>query len=351
MTGRRRKAVLLVPLALLALGAAAVKAIALVNPDDVPQRNIQLKGTEIERVSPGGREVTFLKWGHGPGEAGRDGGSESALEGPASFDVDDSGELEVLDQVNRRTSRFSSTGRRLGHRRIPTGTAVDIKKADDDSTFVLDSSRDAAVYEMKKNKVVRTSRLSKKKRDSTRSGAITALSVEGKKASIEFGHEEVLDVTDQTGRSLAPAQQERARFKAGKRLRGAGQRRVVAEEVEADHVTLLVNGPRHPLFRVRIGSRSPIESIVDIQSDRAGTTYVLLHLMKPATNVDASDGADGLALVAFNRSGRAKGQLRMPYDYFADRFREMRVTPRGRIYQMQTTEKGVRIVSWSRLER
>ena len=64
--------------------------------------------------------VVRADWGSGDGQLGRRGGQESAPEGPMSFAVTPTGEVWVLDQVNRRLVRFDTAGRQ--DRTLPLGS-------------------------------------------------------------------------------------------------------------------------------------------------------------------------------------------------------------------------------------
>jgi hypothetical protein len=79
-----------------------------------PQRSLPLQ--QFAQVDLGGHtfgqtrrpdaRAVDARWGSGPGEAGLAGSRELGFVGPSAFDVDDSGHVTLLDQVNARAQRW-----------------------------------------------------------------------------------------------------------------------------------------------------------------------------------------------------------------------------------------------------
>lgn len=340
-----------IPAAIAGASFAAMKAGAFVEPAQIPVRQITVSGTEVGAASTGAKEILFAKWGEKENELGKSGGSEGALVGAPSFTVDASGDVYILDQVKARASKYSSTGTKLRDIALPSDKIDEIKTAENGDLYALEALTEPTVYRISDGQKSLSIPLSKEKISSARYPSITALFLEGKKAFVEFGHDQVIEIADETGEPIKPAEQEVAPFRRGRAVKGAQDLRISPEQVSRDRVTLLVSGAgERPLYRISILSKQPIDSIIDIQSDRAGNQYVLLHTMRPNSSSQVNDGASGLVLVSFDSSGKYRGQLNMPYLYNTDVFRQVEVSSEGRIYQLQTTRDGARIVAWPKVE-
>jgi hypothetical protein len=116
---------------------------------DAPQRSLPLeRSVDValgrHRFGHGrraGTRLAFSRWGDGPTDVGLEQGKNLGPIGAASFDVDASGALFVLDQVHRRLLRWTKGANVPA--RIPvsvTGTLADIATGTDGSIFVLEST-------------------------------------------------------------------------------------------------------------------------------------------------------------------------------------------------------------------
>lgn len=83
------------------------------------------------------RVVLRGPWGDGPGQFGRRAASEGSPEAPNAVSIDASGDVAVLDQVNRRVQRFRD-GRFVGSLPLPNEAAQDLATASDGRVAVLD---------------------------------------------------------------------------------------------------------------------------------------------------------------------------------------------------------------------
>jgi hypothetical protein len=82
-----------------------------------------------------GSVALFMPWGSGPSRAGLSPGTESAIIGPSSFDVDRSGRIHVLDSLHHRIAVFHD-GRLLRQLSISATPQSDVAVAGDGSTLV-----------------------------------------------------------------------------------------------------------------------------------------------------------------------------------------------------------------------
>lgn len=90
------------------------------------------------------KEVIFIPWGKGPGQAGKLERQEGASEGPASFALSPTEEFYLLDQVNARVLKFGPAGRLLSQIPLPAPHAEgalfqDIAVAPDGKLALLDN--------------------------------------------------------------------------------------------------------------------------------------------------------------------------------------------------------------------
>ncbi|MBK8694590.1 MAG: hypothetical protein IPN17_20505 [Deltaproteobacteria bacterium] len=90
------------------------------------------------------RVVLRGPWGDGPGQFGRRAASEGSPEAPNSLSIDASGDVAVLDQVNRRVQRFRD-GRFVGSLPLPNEAAQDLATASDGRVAVLDRLGDPSL--------------------------------------------------------------------------------------------------------------------------------------------------------------------------------------------------------------
>ena len=94
---------------------------------------------------PDGRAVT-AKWGAGAGALGLLTGRELARIGPSTFDVDGSGNVVVLDQVNERLARYPAGGGTPSYTGIPfAGGEGDLAVGEDGTAYVLDHGAEPVV--------------------------------------------------------------------------------------------------------------------------------------------------------------------------------------------------------------
>ena len=84
--------------------------------------------------------VAAASWGSGPDEAGLEGGPQESPVGASAFDVDASGAVTVLDEVNRRLLRFTHGVRQPEAVALPLhGTLADMSIGPGGAVYVLES--------------------------------------------------------------------------------------------------------------------------------------------------------------------------------------------------------------------
>ncbi len=105
--------------------------------DDLKKNKSPAKiGKLIEKQK---REVVFkTAWGSGPAELGRIIPQEASPEGPMSFVIDSSGNIFVLDQLNKRVQVYDETGKHIKTIPIPAVTFSDIAIGESGNLFLLD---------------------------------------------------------------------------------------------------------------------------------------------------------------------------------------------------------------------
>jgi hypothetical protein len=102
---------------------------------------VSLGGHAFGRTQPASQRVASASWGDGAGQVGLEDGPQAMPMGAASFDVDGSGAVTVLDEAHRRLLRFSPSAPEP--KAIPVavnGTLADMAVAPDGTVFVLETA-------------------------------------------------------------------------------------------------------------------------------------------------------------------------------------------------------------------
>ena len=119
--------------------AAPQRSLRLANPIDV-----QLGAHHFGDAQAASARVASAQWGNGPGDVGIEDGPQVDPIGAASFDVDTTGTVTVLDEAHKRLLRFAS-GTPLAPTAIPVGvrgTIADLAVRTDGGSYVLESVAD-----------------------------------------------------------------------------------------------------------------------------------------------------------------------------------------------------------------
>ncbi len=289
---------------------------------------------EVAEPSAGaaGQVIVGGSWGTAPGTFGKV--DEASRPGPMDFAVQGDS-LHVLDPVNRRVQVFGLDGTLERVIDIGTATADFIAVGDDGRIAVLDAFNDRELRVFApEGALLATARLPAALR------LPSAVFVQEDQFLVEERHSRVHALRIESGRHGAAArlvgtQSGRPRAEQAGTMHAAkrGAREVVLGQSEGDGA--------QQQHRVRFPR--PIRSIVALESDGAGHTYLAAACWQAPDEHRVAD----LVVAKLTTAGEVAGTLTVPDQYVTDHYRKLLVTPEGDVVQMQTDEAGVRFVRWA----
>jgi hypothetical protein len=298
-------------------------------------------GPATPAAADGAPEVVLrAAWGSGDGELGRQGGDESAPQGPMSFAVAPSGELLVLDQVNRRVARFDPHGRWLGA--VPTGldTFQDLALAPCGQLVLLDRLAAQLVRVLAPDGAVlaETQLLGPGIEEG---GGTTALFSRDDGVWVEYDHRRSVRLLDaqfgepfyrleRTGRPLANGLQGHARL--------AGPAAVEVWTVDPARDVIGAQAELH--------YAAPVRRVAALAGDAQGRLVLAAHLWNedPATFAVSDERLELRVLDAALAERRRFDTS--PSVGAWEQFKEFEVTPDGTIWQLAFADPGVELRRW-----
>ena len=311
-------------LAFVLLASAAVAAQgASAGPAHVP---------DIRTAEAAGQVWVAGAWGTTPGDFGMV--DDASRPGPMDFALH--GDLlYVLDPVNSRVQVFDARGELDQVIPIGTRTADFICVDSDGSVVVLDAfvQRELRVF-TPAGELATKARLPKSLR------LPSAIFADHGQYLVEERHSRVLALNldrgqqDQTARPVTALRgRPRAADSGTTHACKLGPLDVVLEHANVDDARE-EQTVRFPY---------PIRSIVALESDQVGNTYVAAACLRdPPADGQRAD----IVIAALTPAGQLLGALTIPDQYVTDHYRKLLVTPTGDVLQMQTTEAGVRFIRW-----
>jgi hypothetical protein len=143
-----------------------------------------------------GPEVVLqIPWGKGGATLARLDAQEGASEGPMSFAVDSSGELYVLDQVEKRIVRFDARGQLQSEIALPAPTFQELDVTEDGRFVVLDRLARASLLVLASDgQTIRE--VGAVGEGIPEGGGITAMLAERDGIWLEFGHTNCVRLLD-----------------------------------------------------------------------------------------------------------------------------------------------------------
>jgi hypothetical protein len=281
-------------------------------------------------------------WGSAAGQFGKV--DDASRPGPMSLAVGSAGELFVLDQVNRRISRFDRDGRVLAQIAIESETAEDLVVSGADVWVLYYEPGVDHGYRLRRHRdggVVLDARLDR------RLDLVTGLFASGEPSApdlwIEQRHEQQLQVVARgaalptsTRRPLVDGRPDPTR--PGTRLLAsrAGANLAVVDRVFPGRYTTRLLEIETPL---------PLVSVDDLLVDGAGGFYVSL-MMAEETGADFAWN-DARRVVVARRAGRAPVAIAMATERATDTFRTLAVDAEGQLHALESSEEGITVRRWS----
>ena len=252
--------------------------------------------------------VRTLPWGGEPGALGHRPAEESSPEGPMSFDVDASGHVYILDQVNRRVVVAGLDGSTWSFP-IPSDTYQDVAIDEAGGVVLLDRLVSQSVTFVDATGRV-TSDVLLVGRGIPEGGAVTALLSTADGVSVEVGHLYTVRIADGLGapdaaRTVAPG---RPAADGNAWLRVAR-----ADPPTAVLVTAWPTMPGAPAHRfARVPFTTPVAQIDGYETDGAGRLWLACHVVveRPDAPFDVVSEAEEVVLVA--DGGAEVGRATLP---------------------------------------
>ncbi len=284
--------------------------------------------------------VVRAAWGGGEGELGRSGGDESAPQGPMSFAVAPTGEVLVLDQVNRRVARFDARGRWLGAVPVGLDTFQDLALAPCGQFVLLDRLAAQVVRVLDAGGVVlaETQLLGFGIEEG---GGTTALFSRDDGVWVEYDHRRSVRVLDaqfaepfyrveRTGRPLVGGLQGHARL--------AGRAAVEVWTVDPARDVIAA--------QAELRFETPVRRIAALAGDAQGRVVLAAHLWNedPETFA-ATDEVLELRVLDAALAERRRFST-TPSVGAWEQFKEFEVTSEGAVWQLAFVAEGVEVRRW-----
>jgi hypothetical protein len=322
-------------------------------PSTAPSRGLALSAAADERTQVTLRLDADLRredgtvlvrgaWGAGTGQFGKV--DEASRPGPMSLALGPEGQLVVLDQVNRRISRFDRDGRPLGQIAIDSDTAEDLVVSGADVWVLYYEPGTGHGYRLRRH---RDDRILLDARLDRRLDLVTGLFASGHPTApelwVEQRHQHQLQVVARgvplpasTRRPVVDGRPDPAR--PGTRLLAsrAGANLAVVDRVFPGRYTTRLLEIETPL---------PLVVVDDLLVDGAGGFYVSL-MMAEETGADHA-WVNARRVVVARRPGRAPVSIAVATERATDALRTLAVDRDGRLHALEPSEDGVVIRRWS----
>lgn len=273
----------------------------------------------VNEIKPKPSTIISASWGKKSGQFGKT--DEANRPGPMSFSVFKN-KIFFLDQENKRVQVFNTSGKYLDSFLLRKKTYIDIK-TEGFYIFLLDAYADISIdiYSLDGN-FIKSLPISKTDEP------VTGFQVVNGSVLAEYGHKYSKVVAGIKGRNYMRAS--KGRMFSGRQ--GAKNKRVKAQ---------FNNGVQLTEGNDNLKFKSPdLQAILDLLIDNQDT-YVLFALAKKEKDFLKDNR---LSLVKIS-NGETKWQMILPERYVTDHFRWVDVSG-GKIFQMQTTERGVELIQW-----
>jgi hypothetical protein len=306
-------------------------------------------GELIEKQS---RAVVFkTAWGSGSDELGRIIPQEASPEGPMSFVIDSSGNILVLDQLNKRIQVYDKNGKHIKTIPIPAATFTDIAIGASGNLFLLDRY----VYEMvalidDKGNILKKIELIGEYITGT--GSISEINSREDGLWVVVGNS-MVRICDASGEPYKNRQIAPGRFsqddKSLLRTKVIGEiTATVSRNTLTKSSTDTYNISGKDTYTIYFDI--PILSIRMVDTDKNGNIYLGVELLEesiaegPPYSIENSHEI----VVVLDSNGNEKKRIYMPVSREAeDVNRSHRVTPDGSIYQLVIEEEGATMWRYS----
>ncbi len=301
--------------------------------------------TPVAPQRPKGELVIHGKWGSGPGEFGHRDAKESNPEAPMAIAAGPSGQLAIVDQVNGRVQRFDH-GKPAGTISLGGETAQDLTFGADGRTIVLDrlGDRNVQVYDRDGKLVNEASFVG---REISEGGNATGVFTDEAGAIyVEREHGNLYRVADAGGRT-DPSHAELP----GRPTRD-GRQLIAAALGDQAAGTVVVNafdrGSGSPIWSATVPVGAPIQSLLLLDSDAAGSIYVAASTGQESPSPPFQIVDEAVVVMRLDPSGTPNGRLVLPpLAQVAETFRPLSVDDSGAVYEMVAGPNGLDVMRFA----
>jgi hypothetical protein len=292
----------------------------------------------VKALAKPGDIVVRAGWGSGPNQVGRRHDPESSPEAPMAVTAAPDGSLWILDQVNRRATRWKD-GKPAGSLSFGSDAAQDLVFGSEGRALVLDRLADKSVAVYGPDGTLLNS-LSLVGPGITEGGSVTGVFTDDSGIYVEREHGVVVQIADASGQSTdrteligRPSRDGKLLLQAALADRAGGLISVRAFDRQT----------QQPAWSATVGLGAPVLHILALDSDKNGGVYVA-----------AADGNESAAppyrivdeqlVVVRLIGGTERGRATLPMAPTADEtFRPITVADDGTVYVMVPGDDGVTI--------
>ncbi len=311
--------------------------------DVAMQQNSASKNVATQQNSPNataaGTVLVHGAWGGGPEQFGRRRDPESNPEAPMAIAAGAHGDFAIVDQVNRRISRFHD-GKLSATIALGGDTVQDLALLAGGRTAVLDRLADGNVqlYDA-------AGKLSNELSLDLKGGAVTGLFADDDGLYVERAHNQLFRIADANG----DADPERPPLlgrpsRDGKLLLAAG---IAARGSTVATVRAFDRASGRPAWTQAVAFGAPILQLVMLDSDAHGRVYLAADTGAEAAAAPFAIAGEALEVARLGAGGAPSGMLALPPFPTADEtFRPLTVDDDGTLYVMVAGDSGLDVVRY-----
>lgn len=294
-------------------------------------------GEKIAKPSSSGTTLVNGGWGNAISDFGRDDGG---ADGPTSFFIDNNGRIYILDQKNQRIKVYSSSGvfqKAIG---IDRKTVEDIAILPGGEIYLLDPILTKSLLKYSPN-----GKLSQQVKINGNFRYASSLQPQGNNIFVENEHTDMYKIVDD-GQVLTPDNQVRHKVH-GRINKGRHGTFLTAKRVDMRNFLInVVDSNGVEKLKIKTESKMDILQLLLLASDARGNIYAGMEIIEagPAPDYDLL-GAE-IVVLKYDSSGKLLGKIDLPADNITVPYKNLDVDDNGNVYQLQTTEEGVKLVKW-----
>jgi hypothetical protein len=347
----------LVVLSVLALYFRKKSASENVNANVNESVNVNGKGTANANPQPAkakpspvmpktvdGKAVITGKWGSQPGEFGRRADPESNPEGPMAVVAGRNGEIDVVDQINRRVQRFKD-GKPIGSISMGGDTVQDAIAGKDGRMLLLDRLADQNVQVYGPDGKLQNE-LPIVGKGIPEGGGVTGVFSDDDGIYVEREHGTVVRIADATGVADPnrpemvgrPSRDGRQLLQAQLTNRATGDITVIAFDRASNQAA----------WSQSVSLGAMVMHIITLDSDRSGNVYLAVDVGEESPQPPYTINNERVVIMRFGAGGTPRGSITIPPFGSADEtFRPITVDDDGSVLVMTSGPKGISVTRYT----